>query len=89
MSDNDDEVEDCVSEGLLDGIFAGFRNYDTIFKIQGGGAWRQDEYLFEYHYLYSPKAKVFRVLNKKDRKETFYIQIEGIKTRVQVKYAYL
>lgn len=89
MIKKDDIDETCVCEGRIDGVFTGYRNYDSIFKIQGGGSWRQDEYLFQYHHLYSPKAKVMKIIRKEDLKEIFYLEIEGVKTRVQVKSAYL
>lgn len=90
MADHEDEVEDLIYEGRLAGVFEGFRNYDTLFKFLGGSTWRQDEYLFKYHYLYSPMAKIVKVRKKKGGQvETFYIEIEGIDTRVKVKSAYV
>lgn len=92
MADKEKAFEECIHEGRIAGIFTGFRNYDTIFKFEGGSAWRQDEYHFEYHYLYSPKAKIIRVreetVDHKVFKEIFYIEVEGIKRRVQVKGSY-
>ena len=81
-------METDIYEGRLFGIFKGYRNYDTIFKFQGGSSWRQDEYLYRSHYLDSPNAKVVKVLTKKDRKEIFYIEVEGTETPVKVKPSY-
>ena len=81
------EIEIC--EGRLSGIFKGFRNYDTIFKFQGGSSWRQDEYFYQYHFRDSPKAKITKITRTKDRKEIFYIEIDGIETPVEVKAAYV
>ena len=91
MADEDD-TEQEICEGRLDGVFSGFRNHDNIFKILGGGAWRQDEYLFQYHHLYSPRARIIKTIDKKNEKEqmeTFYIEVEGVKTRVKVKPSYV
>lgn len=89
MPDTLDDIEDCIYEGRIDGVFKGFRNHDTVFRFQGGANWRQDEFFFAYHYLYSPKAKIIKVIDKKNRKELFYIEVDGVKHRVLVKSAYL
>jgi len=31
---------------------------DTIVELSDGSVWQQDEYLYEYHYAYRPKATV-------------------------------
>lgn len=84
MAHKEEEVERCVHEGRIDGLFKGFKNRDTIFKIRGCGCWRQAEYVCEYHHLDSPKARIIGIMDKKLRIEFFYIEIEGIKTRVKV-----
>ena len=89
MTEDSDILEDCVYEGRIAEIFKGFRNYDTLFKFQGGEIWRQDEYTYEYHHLFSPKAKIIRIRKRGGTKETFYIEIDGVKTRVKVKAAYV
>ena len=86
----DEEVlEVCINEGHLHGIFHGYRNRDTVFKMQGGASWMQDEYLYEHHYLHSPRAKIIKLTDKATHKETFYMEVEGIKGRVRVRLAYL
>ena len=47
-----------VEEGQLKGSFRGFHNRETVFEFQGGGKWRQNEYKYDYHYAYMPRAKV-------------------------------
>ena len=47
-----------VEEGQLKGAFRGFKNRDTVFEFHGGGKWRQNEYKYNYHYEYMPRAKV-------------------------------
>lgn len=89
MAIKPDELEELICEGKIDGIFAGFRNHDTIFKIQGAGSWRQDEYKFEYHHLFSPKAKIVKVIKKDPHREVFYLHVDGVKTQIEVKYAYV
>lgn len=89
MTHPSDDTEECIYEGRLAEIFKGFRNHDTLFKVQGGGTWRQDEYKYEYHYLYTPKVRIFRVQKKGNPNEVFYLEVEGVKTRVKVKSAYL
>lgn len=77
-----------IYEGRIAGIFAGFRNYDTIFKFQGGSSWRQDEYFYRSHYRDSPKARIVKITRAIDHKEIFYIEIDGIDTPVEVKASY-
>ena len=89
MADKDEAKETCICEGRIDGVFTGFRNHDTIFKIQGAGSWRQDEYLYRYHHLFSPKARVMKIVDEENHKEIFYLEVDGVKARVQVKYAYV
>lgn len=84
-----DGIETEIYEGRIAGIFRGFRNYDTIFKFQGGTSWRQDEYHFEYHYLDSPRARITKVITAADRKEIFYIEVDGVESAVQVKASYV
>lgn len=81
--------EQCVSEGRLNGVFNGFRNHSTLFKFQGGAVWRQDEYFYRYYYLSSPKARILRILTKEDRRELFYIDVDGAERCVLVKPAYV
>ncbi len=83
-----DGKETEIYEGRIAGIFKGFRNYDTIFKFQGGTSWRQDEYLYEYHYLDSPRARVLKIVTT-EQKEIFYIEVDGVESAVQVKAAYV
>ena len=80
--------EDLIYEGRIAGVFTGFRNHDTIFKLQGGISWRQVEYHFEYHYRDSPRVKIVKITNKEKHKEAFYIEVDGVKTRVEVKSSY-
>ena len=82
-------VETIICDGRIAGLFKGFRNHDTIFKFQGGSSWRQDEYLYEYHYRDSPKATITKVVTTKDRKEILYLEVDGIATPVEVKGAYV
>lgn len=82
-------IETTIYEGKLAGIFRGFRNYDTIFKFMGGTSWRQDEYLFEYHFLDSPRARIIKIITDIDHKEIFYIEVDGVASAVQVKAAYV
>lgn len=86
MKEEGKETE--IYEGRLTGIFTGFRNYDTIFRFQGGSSWRQDEYFFRSHYLDSPRARIVKVTRATDNKEIFYIEIHGTDTPVEVKMSY-
>ncbi len=81
--------EAVIVEGRLSGLFKGFCNRDTCFKFIGGSIWRQCEYVYEYHHRASPKARIIRAA-KTDRRslDVFYIEIEGVKTRVKVRSNY-
>lgn len=82
-------TEEIVLEGKLRGVFTGFRNYDTCFRFQSGGLWRQDEYLYTYHKINSPMAKIIRVVEQRaTRKESFYIEVQGVPKRVKVRPSY-
>ena len=81
--------EEILLEGKLRGVFTGFRNFDTTFRFLGGGVWRQDEYLYTYHKLNSPMAKIIRVTEQRvTRKETYYIEVYSVPKRVKVRPAY-
>lgn len=82
------ERTDCICEGRIEGIFRGFRNFDTIFKFKSGESWRQNEYHTEYHHLFSPRARIIRIESKIDHSETCYIEVDGVKNRVKVKSVY-
>lgn len=86
--DNKEELEELIYEGRISGVFHGFRNHDSIFKFSGGSAWRQIEYLFEYHHLYSPKARILKLIDKVTRRERFFIEVDGVTTRAEVKSSY-
>ncbi|MDP1526115.1 MAG: hypothetical protein Q8M20_09915 [Rhodocyclaceae bacterium] len=85
---NPDEVAEIVYEGRIDGVFKGFRNHDTLFKLQGGSTWRQFEYYFEYRHLFSPKITIYKIRNKSNGKEIFFMAVDGVKTMVEVKSSY-
>ena len=81
--------EKVIVEGKLSGLFKGFCNHDTCFKFIGGSTWRQAEYVHEYHHLDSPRAKIIRAAKEhKGIIDTFYIEVQGVKTRVKVKSSY-
>lgn len=85
-----EELEEVVVlEGKLRGVFTGFRNFDTHFKFIGGYSWRQDEYLYQYHKKDTPRAKIIRVGKKGSPEEIFYIEVDGVTTRVKVKPSYV
>ena len=41
----------------IDGSWSGWDG-DTIIQLTDGSVWRQDEYLYEYHYAYRPKVEL-------------------------------
>ena len=41
----------------IDGAWEGWSG-DTIVQLTDGSVWRQDEYLYEYHYAYRPKVEI-------------------------------
>jgi hypothetical protein len=67
-----------IVDGQLKGAFKGFKNCETVFEFFGGGKWRQNEYKYQYHYAYMPRAKVI------DRSGAYYLQVDGIAESVQV-----
>lgn len=70
-----------IEEGQLKGAFKGFKNKDTIFEFYGGRKWKQNEYKYNYHYFYMPKAKVVS-----EGGDT-YLVVEGMSDKVLVKQA--
>ncbi len=86
----DDFKEDqVIVEGRLSGLFKGFCNRDTCFKFVGGSTWRQCDYVYEYHHIASPQAKIIRAAKTNRRSlDVFYLEVRGVKTRVQVKSNY-
>jgi hypothetical protein len=67
-----------IVDGQLKGAFKGFKDRETVFEFFGGGKWRQNEYKYQYHYAYKPRAKVI------DRSGAYYLQVDGIAESVQV-----
>lgn len=41
----------------IDGSWTGWSG-DTIVQMTDGSIWRQDEYHYEYHYAYRPRATI-------------------------------
>jgi hypothetical protein len=66
-----------VEEGQLKGSFRGFHNRETVFKFQGGGTWRQNEYKYNYHYAYMPQAKVVD-------DDGYRLEVDGMSDSVKV-----
>ena len=80
-----DEIVELVEEGRIYGVFNGFRNHDTLFKLQGGHTWRQFEYHFEYHHLFSPRVRIYKIVSRKSGHEAFFLAVEGVHTVIEVK----
>ena len=70
-----------IEDGQLKGSFKGFKNRDTVFEFYGGRKWKQNEYKYNYHYAYMPKAKVT------DQGGRYYLEVEGMNDKVEVKRA--
>jgi hypothetical protein len=68
-------------EGQLTGAFKGFKARDTVFQFQGGRAWKQAEYKYNYYYAYMPYA---RVISKGGR---YVLEVEGMNDSVDVRRA--
>ena len=73
------DIMSIIEKGQTEGEFNGFKDNNTIFKFFGGNAWQQDEYKYNYHYEYMPKAKVFELSGE------FYLEIETMNDKVKVK----
>ncbi len=58
----------------IDGSWTGWSG-DTIVQLTDGTVWRQDEYLYEYHYAYRPEVTI---ANGK-------MQVDGMSEAVRVR----
>lgn len=67
-----------IEEGQLKGSIKGFKNRDTVFQFFGGRKWKQNEYKYEYHYAYMPRAKVIKSGGR------YLLEIEGMRSSVEV-----
>lgn len=70
-----------VEEGHLRGVVTGFRNKETVFEFLDGNRWIQAEYRRHSHDAFMPHAVI------KDVGGRFYIEIEGMNDKVEVKKA--
>ncbi|WP_283705697.1 hypothetical protein [Clostridium perfringens] len=65
-------------EDYIDGEFNGWEG-ETIFKLQNGQIWQQDEYDYEYNYEYSPNVLIY------DSGCGWRMKVEGIESTIAVK----
>lgn len=65
-------------EDNIDGNFNGWEG-ETIFKLQNGQVWKQDEYDYEYNYDYSPSVLIY------DSGYGYRMKVEGIESTIAVK----
>jgi len=72
-----------IEKGNLRGVVTGFRNKETVFEFLGGNRWIQAEYRKYPHDAFMPHAVI------KDIGGRYYIEIEGIIDKVEVKKAEL
>ena len=68
-----------IEESQIQNDFNGFENEKTIFEMQSGSKWQQDEYKYNYHYAHMPKAKII------EESGNYYLQVDGINDKVLVK----
>lgn len=52
-----DQVMDVI-EDIIINDFSGWSG-DTIFELNNGQIWKQDEYSYRYHHAYRPKALIY------------------------------
>ncbi len=71
-----------IEEGQLKGSFNGYKNNDVVFEFFSGKKWKQDEYKYNYHYSYMPRAKIIEEMG------WFYLEVDGMHERVRVKRVY-
>ena len=65
-------------DSYIDGAFKGWTGRGTYVLVDGS-AWSQVNYLYQYQYLYRPRARVIT-----DRGRT-YLEVEGMAERVEVR----
>jgi len=70
-----------VEQGYLKGVITGFKNKETVFEFLDGNRWIQAEYYKHCHDAFMPHAVI------KDFGGRFYIEIEGINDKVEVRKA--
>jgi hypothetical protein len=70
-----------IEEGPLKGVIKGFRNKETVFEFLGGNRWIQAVYRKNCHDAFMPHAVI------KDIGGRFYIEIDGIGDRIEVRKA--
>ncbi|MDG6099046.1 hypothetical protein EXU34_16465 [Alteromonas sp. ZYF713] len=61
---------ELVKTVQIDGDFEGFDD-EVLFKLMDGTFWIQDQYLYWYHYAYSPRVNILGANGR------FYLQVEG------------
>lgn len=70
-----------IEEGYLRGVVTGFRNKDTVFEFLNGNRWIQSEYRKHCNDAFMPHARITDVSGR------YFIEIEGINDKVEVKKA--
>lgn len=70
--------QDSVIESRIDGEFNGWDG-ETIFKLQNGQIWEQDEYAYTYSYKYSPRVTIYRASSG------WMMQVEGMTKAIRVR----
>jgi hypothetical protein len=78
ISNSYSESSSDVIETRIDGEFEGWDG-ETIFKMQNGQIWQQDEYAYTYTYKYSPKVTIIRSSG------SWKMQVEGMSKAIRVK----
>jgi len=68
-----------LCESYVKGQCSGFQNRETVFELEDGKVFQQDEYKYHYKHLYRPKAKVYQ------EGSTYFLELEGILEKVKVK----
>ena len=66
-----------VAEGAVVSDFSGFSG-ESVFELENGSRWKQDEYKYNYHYAYRPHATVVSGVSGIE------IHIEGMGDTVRV-----
>ena len=70
-----------IEDGHLKGVVTGFKNKETVFEFFDGSRWIQAEYKKHQHDAFMPHAII------KDVDGRYYIEIDGINDKVEVKRA--
>ncbi len=70
-----------IEEGYLKGVVTGFKNKNTVFEFSKGNSWIQTEYRKNCHDAFMPHARI------RDIEGRYFIEIDGINDKVEVKRA--